>query len=716
MDFDKLPQDGAVLKSPNFIAVRANKQPLGKWKGPENWHTLTDPAIKQAAHIGLVISPLVDTERNRQLVALDFDKTRDRSGVMGPGAMAVMGQLQKATGGTYQERSISGRGDHAFIWVDRDKAASLPPVAVVDLGGKLDPEDKSDGNKLEVWSGNGGARYILLTGREPDGTGTIADGTAFLQELMQRAEVTTKGSRDAVAQAPDAGGAVSADFPTIVIRAIRESAQVFKFSALFDDGDLEPYGGDHSKADQALMNILAFWTCGNAALMKAIFQQSALAGGLESRKKGHVDDYLARTAERAIRDCEAFPDHALCYDWPKYTTDAKGNKRPIRAAYQNMEYVCRQINISFRRNLLTKRIETTRPDLQQLSFDSLLTEMRGICHGNGLLITMRDTEDMIKRIAEKNQYNPIHDYLKACQANYDGGSYIHQLFECFELDPDAEQDVDFSEMLFTRWVLSCVRLAFNTGDYGAQGVLILKGPQGVGKTRFLYTILPQPSWGKDGLTVNPKSKDDVMNAIGFWIVELGEFNETMRKDRADSLKQFFGQHNDTLREPYGRSAQTFARTTAFMGTVNESGILKDDTGERRYWILAVKRVNNEKAPALCQMWGEAMHRAFELKEDTYLTQDEINQLNERNEMFKQITPEEQILLDQLDWEAPERLWQGITASELCERVRLPVGHNGKMAKAIRRMAAKDGRVGVPTRHGSRKDYLLPPFRTEDFLE
>ena len=663
----KAGADDKIPFQPNGRPAKAND--------PQTWHSFDEcgEAVQAGKFQG------VGLELGSGLVGIDLDHCIE-DGQIAPAALRIVEQV-----GSYTEVSPSGRGLHILVEADFKGRGARGNV---------------DGQPVEIYSSN---RYFRMTGEALPGHDDIVENGAAVAALLQRMPATDKQPQGKVNPATH-----TEIFTSALIERMRASGQEFKFSALFDDGNPAEYGGDRSRADQALMNILAFWSCGNADVMKDIFMQSALGAELD-RKKGHKDDYLQRTINRALTDCKEFCTYMAVKDWPRYCLGKDGEKKPIRAVYQNMEYLLQQLNISLKLNMLTKRIEVSRPDLQDLSFDSLLTEIRGLCHANGLMLTFGDTESLVKRIAEKYQYNPVHDYLKECRKNWDGGSYIHQLFKCFELDPEENQDPEFLEMLFTRWILSCVRLAFNKGEYGAQGVLILKGPQGLGKTRFLYTLLPVPSWGIDGLTLNPRNKDDVIKAISFWIAELGEFNETMRKERADLLKQFFSQRSDTLRPPYGHSQQTFPRTTAFLGTVNEQGILKDDTGERRYWVIAVKTVHNENAPNTAQMWGEAMHRSFDLKERDYLNQDEIQTLNKHNEAFKQITMEEQLLLDRLDWEAPVDAWQHTTATDLCDFLGLQKTHNGRMAKAIRRLGKRNEKVGIPTRHGDKKVYVVPPF-------
>ncbi len=71
-----------------------------------------------------------------------------------------------------------------------------------------------------------------------------------------------------------------------------------QFAALFA-GDMSDYGGDHSRADQALCNMLAFWTGKDPERMDCLFRMSGLY-----RQKWERQDYRDRTILKAIADTQ----------------------------------------------------------------------------------------------------------------------------------------------------------------------------------------------------------------------------------------------------------------------------------------------------------------------------------------------------------------------------------------------------------------------------
>ena len=81
----------------------------------------------------------------------------------------------------------------------------------------------------------------------------------------------------------------------VIIQKIMNSKQKDKFERLYYNGDLTLTYDDHSRADQALCNILAFWTNKNKEQIDRIFRNSALY-----RDKWERQDYRERTINESL--------------------------------------------------------------------------------------------------------------------------------------------------------------------------------------------------------------------------------------------------------------------------------------------------------------------------------------------------------------------------------------------------------------------------------
>ena len=90
----------------------------------------------------------------------------------------------------------------------------------------------------------------------------------------------------------------------------------------------------------------------------------------------------------------------------------------------------------------------------------------------------------------------------------------------------------------------------------------------------------------EGVCIDPRNKDSIIQATSNWICELGEIGSTLKKD-IDSVKAMLTKANDEYRLPYGRTTLKFPRMTSFVGTVNDDKFLIDQTGNRRFATVPI---------------------------------------------------------------------------------------------------------------------------------
>ena len=117
-------------------------------------------------------------------------------------------------------------------------------------------------------------------------------------------------------------------------------------------------------------------------------------------------------------------------------------------------------------------------------------------------------------------------------------------------------------------------------------ILVFKGKQGIGKTRFFEHLAMLPQYFGEGVCIDPRNKDSIIQATSNWICELGEIGSTLKKDM-DSVKAMLTKANDEYRLPYGRTTLKFPRMTSFVGTVNDDKFLIDQTGNRRFATVPI---------------------------------------------------------------------------------------------------------------------------------
>ena len=176
---------------------------------------------------------------------------------------------------SYTERSPSGTGFHVIV-----------------IGEVPDGGNRSD--HLEMYDSN---RYFTVTGDRVPGTPrTVEDRTEKLRAIHE--EYIASEAAEAAGVAP-ASGSVDMVDDELLERAMN-AANGAKFRALWT-GDTSEYPS-HSEADQALCNLLAFWTGGDPQRIEDLFARS----GLVRNKWRDRADYRERTIRNAIEDCSTF--------------------------------------------------------------------------------------------------------------------------------------------------------------------------------------------------------------------------------------------------------------------------------------------------------------------------------------------------------------------------------------------------------------------------
>jgi putative DNA primase/helicase len=223
---------------------------------PDTWNTF-DAVSKAASHFNGIGFALL---KGDGLVCIDLDHVIDEDGCIEAWALDIIKRLD-----SYTEISPSGSGIH--VWVRAEK-----------FGGRC------RNRRIEIYDGE---HYMTVTGNRYPGTPPgINDAQDAVNELY--AEHFPEAPKQA-APAPSRPVDLSdQDLISIALTFGNGAA----FDRLYNQGDP---GGDHSGADLALCNMLAFLTGNDPARMDRLFRGSALY-----REKWERDDYRRRTIETAI--------------------------------------------------------------------------------------------------------------------------------------------------------------------------------------------------------------------------------------------------------------------------------------------------------------------------------------------------------------------------------------------------------------------------------
>lgn len=225
------------------------------------------------------------------------------------------------------------------------------------------------------------------------------------------------------------------------------------------------------------------------------------------------------------------------------------------------------------------------------------------------------------------------------------------------------EDNIYHKAVASNWIKGLVKRIVEPGckfDY----VLVLEGEQGSRKSSSLYTL--GGDWHVE-TAMSTDSKDFFMQFAGKAIVEFSE-GETLSRTEVKRMKAIITMQSDKYRPPYSRVSQDFPRRCVFAMTTNQTEYLKDETGNRRWLPVRVAKEEADTDWLLEnreQLFAEAYHRVFNLKEKTYEFPKEET-LREQND--RRIgNPQEELVTDWYfsgDLSDYTKRFDGITANQV----------------------------------------------------
>lgn len=215
------------------------------------------------------------------------------------------------------------------------------------------------------------------------------------------------------------------------------------------------------------------------------------------------------------------------------------------------------------------------------------------------------TKDALVAVATERAYHPVKEYLDHLP-QWDGVQRVDTLL----IDYFGAEDNLYTRAAIRKTMVAAVARIYRPGTK-FDSVLILNGPQGIGKSTFFSKLAG--NWFSDSLTIGDmKDKAGPEKMQGYWILELGEL-AGMRKADADVVKSFITRVDDKYRASYGLAVENHPRQCVIVGSTNaESGFLRDITGNRRFWPVRVSGITEKKSWQITdaqvqQIWAEALH-------------------------------------------------------------------------------------------------------------
>jgi|GEM_PF-999529 len=259
------------IRDGNKTKVPYNPQTIEKAK-PNDPDTFKSFATAEDAYIGGYVDGLGIRVSNGYS-AIDIDHCIT-DGVLSDVAEEICTSMQ-----SYAEKSPSGSGVRIIFKTD-DFVYDKEKYYI-----------KNPNNGIEIYTDGATNRFVTITGNTVFGY-PVKDNPEALQSILDK--YMLRPAKKTVAKfAQETHIAIELPDDELLAKAMRNQS----FATLFN-GNMAAYNNDHSSADLALCNMLAFWTGKDARKIDFLFRKSALM-----RDKWNRDDYRNATIDKAIASC-----------------------------------------------------------------------------------------------------------------------------------------------------------------------------------------------------------------------------------------------------------------------------------------------------------------------------------------------------------------------------------------------------------------------------
>ena len=246
----------------------------------------------------------------------------------------------------------------------------------------------------------------------------------------------------------------------------------------------------------------------------------------------------------------------------------------------------------------------------------------------GCELALDRAQQAVRHVALTRRYHPVRNWLATLR--WDETDRIPALVDALRVRADARS---VAELLVRRWLVSAVARVRHPGVQ-AHGVLVLHGPQGTRKSSAIRELAGTQWCGDTQLDLRT-ARDSYMQLSSTWIVELAEVDRLLTSGDSSLLKAIISSGTDSYRAPYAQAVEPHPRSSVCAGTSNKSDLLRDPTGDRRWWVLPiVERIDIDAIVAMrSQLWAQvaAMHAAGERH---WLDAEEEERLRSSNAEFR----------------------------------------------------------------------------------
>jgi hypothetical protein len=194
--------------------------------------------------------------------------------------------------------------------------------------------------------------------------------------------------------------------------------------------------------------------------------------------------------------------------------------------------------------------------------------------------------------------------------------------------------------LFTDWAVKVIKRAHSWKVQNR--CLVLKGPQGIGKDVFFSKLcrVMDPYFAE--ISLSSQNKNNFESITGQLIVNVPEMDGA-RDVAVETIKDLITRNSADFRAPYDKEATKRYFYCSFLATCNRDDLLRDSTGNRRFIIFDVDKIDwGYSEMDLGMVWAEVVKLA---ESGFYASDNSEAEIDEYIDEHTPESPEESILAE-----------------------------------------------------------------------
>ena len=222
----------------------------------------------------------------------------------------------------------------------------------------------------------------------------------------------------------------------------------------------------------------------------------------------------------------------------------------------------------------------------------------------------------VETLAREDSFDPVCGMLAEAEAAWDGVARLDRM----AVDHFNSLDTPLNRAFGRKTMIGAVHRARHPGCQ-FDTMVVMEGLEGINKSSA-WRVLAGDDYFSDERVIGKDSREVQEQLGGVWIHESADLSG-MRKAEVEQVKAQLSRRWDKARAAYAWKPKRRPRRSIHVGTTNNDGYLKSQTGNRRFWPLPVLKMIDldQLRRDRLQLWGEAAH--YELAGESAVLPEEL---------------------------------------------------------------------------------------------